>query len=61
MNAAFCRCGRELQWPEGKVALCRCGTVAEPQTTRERQELREEHRQMLAKLAAKLPDFFIRL
>jgi len=55
MNAAFCQCGREIEWPEGMVALCRCGRIAEPQTTKERQDRREEHRQVLELIAATLP------
>ena len=47
MNAAFCKCGREIEWPEGTAALCRCGWLAEVQTTQERAERRAEHRQML--------------
>lgn len=51
MNSAFCRCGRDCEWSEThKAALCRCGTVNEPQTPVERHDKRQMHEARLLRI-----------
>jgi hypothetical protein len=58
MNKAFCRCGRECEWPKThEEALCRCGTVLEPQTPMERDDKRQMHFDRLQRINVRPASF----
>jgi len=61
MNHAFCRCGRDCEWPQTHTeALCRCSRVNEPMTPLEREEARQEHETRLQRIASRAtrPPYF---
>lgn len=59
MNRAFCECGREHEWPEHWVdALCPCGRIVNPMTTKERQTARENHEARLGLISLRCYDVF---